>query len=832
MSAAEEASSQAEEAETIEYEVIASTNTSPLPMNQEALVRQTGDRRRSDAVDLRDIKKARSMKQGGRAPAVIASCFVDCEETYLDAHGNSRLKRGRRCLSCGKAKYYVKKDAWTTDAYNAEKMAHHIATCNEVSYEIVCALVQEGCRAKAVVNRKEKMEQGRAAKRKMSAPPDEEPPSKCLVVQPDAPLVPHTPSHSRSSKQSNLSNALISCTPTNASTILFFITRWLLGSASSFRTVECPFFRDMIRILNPVFFEHYMPKTTWVFIHRYLDKVYRHVLAQIGRVVDRGRELRTLSGDGVLVANEHYNNYTIGHQGRVVFKDSVRQLAPNTKEYHCEQWLLQLRKDVDGALIDDARVTELYCAIVGDNVHYMRESGEMVEVQFPQIFAIGCLAHLFDKLCEDIAKIPEIAEAIRDNEKIVLCGKNIEDKVLAPIRKDSPWQSTFRTYPDTRFGYAGDMLDSVNCNQPLLHMATTSSSQNQPMMGYTSRDKTPSKAHKHCEFMAEKIQNSRWCKRNRSLRLLWHPIQLIIAFIGGGHARCAFVLPLIMALIKQFEAWQALSNTITSMKAETITEVVQALLTRYGGTTWRTDRTRKVGIKSDVHLFASATFPHTMQWNDEGVALLAPGTKEACRRVVSRFIKDGPSKDGEVAIIMDELNDFWQREGEWQEGIKSALFDTEAKLGKMYHDTPDGEPSDEDFVIRMIHRCTVATDPRKWVGTQTHASPTLRRMLNRVHSIEPASIGPERINKYLKNVMTPSRTSLRSDRVVKAVFVYANLRFLNKVANIDQTLLDFLVDAPELDMSIDEVAQLEHETKVLALEQEPIIDHMAVDHMQ
>ena len=56
--------------------------------------------------------------------------------------------------------------------------------------------------------------------------------------------------------------------------------------------------------------------------------------------------------------------------------------------------------------------------------------------------------------------------------------------------------------------------------------------------------------------------------------------------------------------------------------------------------------------------------------------------------------------------------------------------------------------------------------------------------------------------------------------------------FLNKVANIDQTLLDFLVDAPELDMSIDEVAQLELETKVLASQQEPVIDHMSVDHMQ
>ena len=139
---------------------------------------------------------------------------------------------------------------------------------------------------------------------------------------------------------------------------------------------------------------------------------------------------------------------------------------------------MQLRKDVDGSELTDAKVVEMYCGLVGDNVHYMRESGEMVvaEPTLRELFAVGCLGHLFDKVCEDLAKIAEIADQIADNEKIVLCGKNIEDKVLGPFRKDSPWQTKFRTYPDTRFGYAGDMMDSVSANKPLLSVVTSSPS--------------------------------------------------------------------------------------------------------------------------------------------------------------------------------------------------------------------------------------------------------------------------------------------------------------------------------------------------------------------
>ena len=821
-----------EDGEAIEFEVIGEHSQDPLPMNQQALVQGTG-KRKGGNLQPSAVKRQRcATTKGGKPRTVLVSCFSDCEKTVDADDGSKHVHQGRVCLACGAAKYYGVPVA-TRDAYNSNKMGLHIGACPEISYESICALVQEGCKSAPVTKRKARMEAEREAKRRMDAPPCDEPSPKplqlCAPPPPSDSDIVVTSSSSSGlplKNQLSIAGALTTCTPSNASTILWYMTRWLLASASSFRTTECPFFRDMVRILNPTFYKYYMPKTTWVFVHTYLDKVYNHVLKQTGRVVGRGRELRTIAGDGVLVTNMHFNNYTIGHQGKCVYKDSVRQTEANTKEYHHEQWLLQLRKDVDGSELTDAKVVEMYCGLVGDNVHYMRESGEMVvaEPTLRELFAVGCLGHLFDKVCEDLAKIDEIADQIADNEKIVLCGKNIEDKVLAPFRKDSPWQTKFRTYPDTRFGYAGDMMDSVNANKPLLSVVTSSPSWEQPMPGYTTNDKTPSKAHKYCTLMADKIGEANWCKRNVALAYLWEPIQLLIAFIGGGHARCAFVVPLIMSLVRWIEAWQKKPHVTSSMKATTIAEVLQVVITRWGGTQWRTERTRKVGIKCDAHLMASATFPHTLDWNDEGIAILAPGTKDACRRILKRYTTEGPSQEGEVAIYMDELSNFWQRNGEWAEPIMRAMADTESKLGKLYHESLAGEPALDEYVDRMIHRCTVATDPRSWWAMQLHASPLLRRIMNRLHSMEPSSIGPERINKYLKTIMVPSRSSLRSDRVVKAMFVYANLRFLNKVASIEEKLLEFLVNAPELDMTIEEVAQVENDTSTLsAIQQEPAI---------
>ena len=57
--------------------------------------------------------------------------------------------------------------------------------------------------------------------------------------------------------------------------------------------------------------------------------------------------------------------------------------------------------------------------------------------------------------------------------------------------------------------------------------------------------------------------------------------------------------------------------------------------------------------------------------------------------------------------------------------------------------------------------------------------------------------------------MTPSRSLLSCERVVKATFVYANLRFLNKVADIETKLLEFLVSDEAECVSIEDAARIE-----------------------
>ena len=115
-----------------------------------------------------------------------------------------------------------------------------------------------------------------------------------------------------------------------------------------------------------------------------------------------------------------------------------------------------------------------------------------------------------------------------------------------------------------------------------------------------------------------------------------------------------------------------------------------------------------------------------------------------------------------------------------------------------------------DRVRRMVDTLIHATDPRKFWNTITHCKTKLWRIQSRLNSIEPSSVATERANKYLKAVMQPARSSLAGHRVVMATFVYANLRFLNKRAHMDGSLLEFLANATDGDASFEQVAAAEN----------------------
>ena len=114
----------------------------------------------------------------------------------------------------------------------------------------------------------------------------------------------------------------------------------------------------------------------------------------------------------------------------------------------------------------------------------------------------------------------------------------------------------------------------------------------------------------------------------------------------------------------------------------------------------------------------------------------------------------------------------------------------------------------------------MSVDPRKWWDGVWHLCKTrLPDVAWRLHSAEPHSLGPERVNKYLKTVDSPARSCMAADRVIKATFVYANLRFLNSAAaELDEKLMEFLANDANHDMSLSEATNIEQNNAVLQLE--------------
>ena len=106
--------------------------------------------------------------------------------------------------------------------------------------------------------------------------------------------------------------------------------------------------------------------------------------------------------------------------------------------------------------------------------------------------------------------------------------------------------------------------------------------------------------------------------------------------------------------------------------------------------------------------------------------------------------------------------------------------------------------------------------PRLWWSTSPVSHPFWKHLCGRIHGTEPTSIGPERINKFHKAVLRPERSSLKTERAVKALFVYANLRFLNNVDNHIQCLWECLEQAND-ELTLAEALSIEHESLMAGL---------------
>ena len=91
-----------------------------------------------------------------------------------------------------------------------------------------------------------------------------------------------------------------------------------------------------IRTINPAFHRNWWPRTTYVFKNKYLYSVHSHMAARVALVLNRGAELRTMAGDGLLTATStkvfHYASRFLCIQRLCAI--GRRGMAPGTWQCH------------------------------------------------------------------------------------------------------------------------------------------------------------------------------------------------------------------------------------------------------------------------------------------------------------------------------------------------------------------------------------------------------------------------------------------------------------------------------------------------------------------
>lgn len=203
---------------------------------------------------------------------------------------------------------------------------------------------------------------------------------------------------------------------------------------------------------------------------RYTDipALYADVQKQIIELMD-GKQKLTLGWDGFKGEdNVHVVNFCEGAGGATASRKCFDPEGRREDQLFFNQIVIDELKA--GAAERGMTVEEAYCGIVGGNVACNLGAMRHVEAEYPKIIVGSCVAHGGDLLCEDLAGIPEIDEAISQAKSLVVFVKghkyvksrfdDIRSKIqLSPNSVRRP--RSLKLFPKTRFGYASLMLEIV-----------------------------------------------------------------------------------------------------------------------------------------------------------------------------------------------------------------------------------------------------------------------------------------------------------------------------------------------------------------------------------
>ena len=200
------------------------------------------------------------------------------------------------------------------------------------------------------------------------------------------------------------------CDEKRADKINESIMRFLTGCALPFTIVESIFFIEMVTELNSAYIK-FLPKRK-TFRDKLAPMIYHQTIQAVSQMwAYLGNPFLSFAFDGFKTeASTHVVICTESSGNKTAFKACIdpgeRREDAN---FYAEITEKQLRETAEAA---KKPVSEVFTAVVGDNVSYNRLAFSILEVIFPTLFFFGCIAHCFSLLCQDITRIHEFAELI------------------------------------------------------------------------------------------------------------------------------------------------------------------------------------------------------------------------------------------------------------------------------------------------------------------------------------------------------------------------------------------------------------------------------------
>jgi hypothetical protein len=381
----------------------------------------------------------------------------------------------------------------------------------------------------------------------------------------------------------------------------------------------------------------------------------------------------------------------------------------------------------------------------------------------------GCIAHCFDLLCEDLVKIPEFDNLVKQAKMIVRFVKG-RKYVLSYLKKlIGNMGRSLVLFPDTRFACADLMVGRVLHNKThLKEMVDNSARWSKSKKGIDDN---------LCRVFEEAVVDDNFMYKLQLMHNVLRPITSATHHIESCGARASWVLPLCMACWKAINEW----STDKAVQREFLEATRKKVVDKFKAG-WLGSGNLQVGLKKDAHILAFFLDPFTTPTLGEARQL--PGWEESCRTALLQFYKDC-----ELNKAMSKLNNVLLRVGNWGETIKQKQA-----LLVVSEEEEASFKNDVDRIIFMQKRMAKLEVVSCWQVNGASQHPHLAPVAVKLAVVAVQSADVERVCKAHKVIHTKSRNRLLTTTVHMLLFTYVNLRLLRKCT---QEIGDFLTQCLE-----------------------------------